>query len=321
MYRILSIDGGGIKGVFPSSFLASLEESLNEGDNISNYFDLIVGTSTGGIIALALGLGFSAKETLSIYEELSSEVFKVNSLLRISPLHAIYNLIFSKYSSKKLKKVLLKKFESKKLQDSIKRLVIPSVNLETGEVHIFKTAHHERFKMDYKEFATNVALAAASAPTYFSAHRSSDGMPLIDGGMWANNPTGFAVVEAIGVLGWDNNSLKVLSLGCTSEALNVGIGRRMPMGLLYWGYKKAVNVFMSSQSSASIGMSKLLAGHNNVFRIDPVVPNRRFGLDTTKEMNSLKGLGKSEARKNMPVIESVFLQEHVKPFKSIYYDD
>ena len=65
MKRILTIDGGGIKGVFPASFLATIEDTIE--DNNENYFDLIVGTSTGGIIAL--GLGLSAKEILTFYEE------------------------------------------------------------------------------------------------------------------------------------------------------------------------------------------------------------------------------------------------------------
>ena len=65
--RILAIDGGGIKGVFPASFLATVEDSI--GNNVARYFDLIVGTSTGGIIALGLGLGLSAKEILAFYEE------------------------------------------------------------------------------------------------------------------------------------------------------------------------------------------------------------------------------------------------------------
>ena len=64
-YKILSIDGGGIKGVFPASFLASIEESV--GGKVCEHFDLIVGTSTGGIIALALGAGMSAKEILKFY--------------------------------------------------------------------------------------------------------------------------------------------------------------------------------------------------------------------------------------------------------------
>jgi len=72
--KILSIDGGGIKGVFPASFLTTIEDSI--GDRVSNYFDLIVGTSTGGIIALGLGLGLPAKDILSFYEEKGSAIFK-----------------------------------------------------------------------------------------------------------------------------------------------------------------------------------------------------------------------------------------------------
>ena len=78
--RILAIDGGGIKGVFPTSVLATLEDST--GENIANYFDLIVGTSTGGIIALGLGLGLSAKEILAFYEESGPLIFGGNRRLR-----------------------------------------------------------------------------------------------------------------------------------------------------------------------------------------------------------------------------------------------
>ena len=74
--RILSLDGGGIKGVFPAAFLASIEEEVES--SIGEYFDLIVGTSTGGIIALGLGLGFAAKELLSFYQDLGSQVFAGN---------------------------------------------------------------------------------------------------------------------------------------------------------------------------------------------------------------------------------------------------
>ena len=73
MKRILTIDGGGIKGVCPASFLATVDNSI-EG-NIADYFDLIVGTSTGGIIALGLGLGLSAKEILTFYEEFGPVIF------------------------------------------------------------------------------------------------------------------------------------------------------------------------------------------------------------------------------------------------------
>lgn len=76
MRRILSIDGGGIKGVFPAAFLATIEQSV--GGNIADYFDLIVGTSTGGIIALGLGMGLTAGEILRFYETHGPSIFGGN---------------------------------------------------------------------------------------------------------------------------------------------------------------------------------------------------------------------------------------------------
>ena len=306
MKRILTIDGGGIKGVFPAAFLATVEDTIE--DNIANYFDLIVGTSTGGIIALGLGLGLSAKEILTFYEEHGPLIFSGNRLLRWLRWFG-----FSKYSSAPLKEALEVCFDDKKLGDSKKRLVIPSLNLENGEVHIYKTAHHRRLETDYKKSVVDVALATASAPTYFPTHRSIAGIPLIDGGLWANNPVGMSVVEAITLLDWPRDSLKVLSLGCTTEPLNVNLGRRIPLGKSYWGFK-LLDVFMHVQSHASLGTALLLAGHDNVVRIDKDVSQGKFDLDKTKEIDSLKGLGASEARYALPKLREVFLGDHAEQF-------
>jgi hypothetical protein len=307
--RILSIDGGGIKGIFPVAFLASLEEDIK--GSIGEYFDLIVGTSTGGIIALGLGLGFTAKELLSFYEDLGKTVFSGNHHLRL-----VRQLGLSKYKAGPLKVALEGRFDDMKLGDSKVRLVIPSLNLETGEVHVFKTAHHPKFEKDWKESAVSVAMATAAAPTYFPSHTLSCGIPLVDGGMWANNPVGVAVVEAVGVLEWDRFHLKMLSLGCTSSPLDVGIGRRYGMGFLYWA-RRIADVFMSGQSSGSLGTAKLLAGQQNVFRISPMVPAGRFGLATIRETLSLKGLGASEARKALPTLKPVFFSQPAEKISTV----
>lgn len=307
--RILAIDGGGIKGVFPASILATVEHSIK--DKIGNYFDLIVGTSTGGIIALGLGLGLSAQEILAFYEKSGPSIFKGNRLLR-----GLRRLGVSKYSKDPLEKALKSCFGEKKLGDSKKRLVIPSLNLENGEVYIYKTAHHPRLERDYKEKVVDVALATASAPTYFPPHRSTAGTPLIDGGLWANNPVGVSVVEAITVLDWPRDSLKVLSLGFT-EPLNVNWGRRIPLGKSYWVFK-LLDVFMHAQSHASLGTAQLLAGHDNVIRIAPNVTHGRFGLDRTKEINSLKGFGDSEARKALSQIEKFCFDNPAEPFDAFH---
>ena len=299
--RIIAIDGGGIKGVFSTSLLATLEDSI--GDNIANYFDLIVGTSTGGIIALALGLGLPATEILAFYEKFGPRIFASNHRS---------GWFRSKYKSAPLKEALDTCFDEKKLGDSKKRLVIPSLNLENGEVYIYKTAHHPRLQRDYKVEAVEVGLATSAAPTYFPTHRAATGTPLIDGGLWANNPVGVAVVEAITVLDWPRDSLKVLSLGCT-KPLNVNWGRKIPLGKLYWGFKLP-DVFMQAQSYGSLGIAKLVAGHDNIIRIAPSVSHRRFSLGNAKEIQSLKGLGHSEARDALAQLRETFLSNPVEPF-------
>jgi Patatin-like phospholipase len=304
MRRVLSIDGGGIKGVFPASFLASLEEALG-GNHVANYFDLIVGTSTGGIIALGLGLGLSAREILNFYETYGPTIFCGNRFLRF-----LRSLGISKYSNVQLKEALEDIFGERKLGESRKRLVIPSFNLETGEVHVWKTSHHPRFERDYKESVVGVALSTAAAPTYFPTHRSAAGTPLVDGGMWANNPIAVAVVESIGILGWSPDSLRVLSLGCTTTPLNIHWGRSYSLGMVYWGLKIA-DVFMTAQSSSALGMAQLLvANRETIVRISPAV-GQRFGLDLVAEIPSLRGLGDSEARKALPRLRPLFFDTPV----------
>ena len=215
-----------------------------------------------------------------------------------------------------LRRALTSVFGDLRLRDSNTRLVIPSLNLETGEVYVYKTPHHRRLERDGKERAVEVALATSAAPTYFPTHRSAAGTPLIDGGMWANNPTGMAVVEAIGVLEWPRDSLRVLNLSCTTTAVDVGWGRRYPLGFGYWGLK-IVDVFMSAQASASVGTAQLLAGRESVVSVNPNVGKGRFAIDSIREIPSLRGLGDSEARKALPMLRPVFFQGHAEEFSPV----
>ncbi len=307
MRTILAIDGGGIKGVLPAAFLATLEDAL--GKPIVRYFDLIAGTSTGGSIALGLGLGVSPAEIVRFYVERGPLVFPGNRLLR-----GFRQLAVAKYQQGPLRHALTATFGERRLGESVTRLLIPSLNLETGEVHIYKTAHHPKLEYDYKVPAVEVALATAAAPTYFPTHRSAEGIPLIDGGMWANNPVGVAVVEAIGMLGWPREDLRVLSIGCTSQPLGIGSARWWPAGLSYWGLRVA-DVFMTAQSHGALGIAyTLLGGHEHLIRISPHVGRGRFSLDNVREVPSLQGLAASEARKALPQLRPQFFTTPADPF-------
>lgn len=306
--RILSIDGGGIKGVVPAAFLATIEESV--GRPIGEYFDLIVGTSTGGIIALGLGLGFTAQQILRLYEDHGPEIFGRRRLGLLAP----------RYDAGPLERALTAYFGDRRLGESRNRLVIPSFNLDTGEVHIYKTAHHARYERDYRCRAVEVALATSAAPWYFPAHRAASGTPLVDGGAWANNPVGLSVVEAIGVLGWAPTDLQVLSLGCTTEPFGIGKGRLDRLGLWRWAFK-FVDLFLAGQSSGSLGTAYVLAGHDRVHRISPVVEKGRFSLAGVDEIPSLRGIGASAARNHLPRLRPVFLGLPAEPFVPCHPSD
>jgi predicted acylesterase/phospholipase RssA len=303
--RVLCIDGGGIKGVFPASFLSTIEESVSS--PAADYFDLIVGTSTGGIIALGLGLGLRASNLLRFYEEHGPTIFKGNGKIGF-----LRHLFRAKYTPEPLRKCLSQAFGSRRLGDSRKRLVIPSFNVDTGEVHVWKTAHNSRLERDYLHSAVEVALSTAAAPTYFPTYKAQSGTPLIDGGVWANNPVAIATVEAIGILGWQASELRILSLGCTTAPFDIDWGRRHSLGMLGWA-KKITDLFMTAQSASAIGMTQhLLPDRNNLVRISPMAGKNRFDLDRVAEIPSLKGLGDFEARKALPLLRAMFFNAPVQ---------
>ena len=119
------------------------------------------------------------------------------------------------------------------------------------------------------------------------------------------------------MLDWPRNSLKVLSLGCTTEPLNVNKGRRTPLGKPYWAFK-LFDVFMHAQSSASFGTAQLLAGHDNVIRVDEDVSEGKFSLDGIEEIDSLKGMGAFQARHELPKLREFFLADPAESFKPFH---
>jgi predicted acylesterase/phospholipase RssA len=312
--RILCIDGGGIKGVFPASFLSTIETTICT--PVAEYFDLIVGTSTGGIIALGLGLGLSATDLLRFYQERGPAIFNGNGKLRF-----LRRFMRAKYDPEPLRQCLSEVFGSQRLGESRKRLVIPSFNVETGEVHVWKTAHHPRLERDYLHSVVDVALSTGAAPTYFPTYKAQSGTPLIDGGVWANNPVAIATIEAIGVLGWQASDLRILSLGCTTTPLGIDWGRKHSLGVLGWA-TKITDVFMRAQSMSATGMAQhLLPERSNLVRISPTVATNRFELDGVSEIPSLRGLGDFEARKALPELHSKFfsipVQEDFVPYHKL----
>ena len=307
--RILTIDGGGIKGVFPASFLAALEDRL--GGPIARYFDLIAGTSTGGIIAIGLGLGLTSREILRLYSENARRIFPRSHGI------GVRGVFRAKYAKTALRQVLTEVFGGRLLGESHTRLVIPSLNLAAEKVHIYKTSHASGLVNDYKMPVVEVALATVAAPSYFPIHLSPEGVPFIDGGVWARNPVGLAVIEALGPLGWARDKIRVLSLGCTSTRLNVAWQKRTSLGSSYWGARLA-DVFLTAQCSSAMVTAQTLIGAENVFRISPDMSHRRFTLDGVEHLPALRELGAHEASSSFVALAPIFFQEIAPKFEPFH---
>lgn len=293
MFRLLSLDGGGIKGVFTASVLASLEEQT--GRRIADHFDLIAGTSTGGILAIGLGLGLSARELLTFYRERGPVIFPSTGL--VSRFGWVRQLFAPKHSHEVLRRELAAVLGGRKFGEASCRLVVPTYDAIAGRIYLMKTAHDPRFVHEVAAPAVDVALATSAAPTYFAAARfpTHESASYVDGGVWANCPALVGVVEALGFLKVKAGELDVLSIGTTSKAFN--IAQHGTSGLLKWN-KGLVDLMFEAQAEAARAQAALLA-QGRFHRIDFVAKAGQFSLDraTPQAIEALAALGRAEATK------------------------
>ena len=199
-FKILSIDGGGIKGLYSASVLASFEKKT--GKNITDHFDMICGTSTGGLIAIGLSNGMSAQSLVDLYLNKGSEIFPTSNSNYIRGIQNLYKTIkqlffSSKHSIKPLKRILEDLFGDKTMSDANNLLCIPSFNLTNGQPKVFKKAGNqtEHF-VDNTIKLVDIALATSAAPSYYPVHEHNNFL-YTDGGVWANNPSLCGLLEAI----------------------------------------------------------------------------------------------------------------------------
>jgi len=310
-FQILSLDGGGIKGIFSAGVLAAIEE--DQKIKITDHFDLIAGTSTGGIVAIGLGLGLRPREIVEFYVNEGPKIFP-----RYLGLKWLQHWAWRKFSAKPLEDALKRCYQGKRFGDSTKRLVIPAYNLGEDDVYLFRTPHHERLSHDYNVPAWKVARATSAAPTFFPCAREVDSMRLIDGGIWANNPTLVALVEAVGTLNVPLSAIHVLSLG-TSDAIVHRKNRLNKGGIIAWARENAaVDVIMRGQSIGVQNQARFLLGKDRIERLDPKVAADEFSLDGIHKADDLIAKAAHHSRLFMPTFKARFAN-HVAPvFEPLY---
>ena len=308
-FQILSLDGGGIRGVFSAAILAAIEEDL--GVRLVDHFDLIAGTSTGGIIALGLGLGLRPSEILTLYTKNGPRIFS-NPLRWRSSLRWIWH----KYRPDEIESTVRTAFKDRAFGESTKRLVIPSYNIGDDDVYIFRTAHAERLRRDYRVPAWKVALATSAAPTYFPASRHVDGLRLIDGGVWANNPSMVGIIEAVGTLHVPVDHIRLLGVG-TYDSVVSRPSLLDRDGALVWA-ASAPEILVRSGSIAVNNQARFLLGKENVLRIDPRVPAQDISIDVTSGIDAMLARARHHSRHVMPQVHERFVDHAAPEFNPIY---
>lgn len=303
-FQILSLDGGGIKGLFSAAVLAHFEEDLNI--RIVDHFDLIAGTSTGGIIALALASGMRPKEIVEFYVAHGPYIFPRQRLGWLK------HFMRHKFCPSNLEESVKECFGEKLVGDLKKRVVIPSYNLGEDEVYLFKTPHHERLRRDYKVPVWQVAMATSAAPTYFTAFSAMNRIRLVDGGVWANNPCLVAIAEAVSMLNVPLGSIRLLSLGTTDELK--GRPNSLDCGGKWQWREEGINIVLRGQSIGANTQAQHLLGKENVLRIDPKVPDGLFALDKISE-NELLAKAAHESRQISPSVKFFTDHEADKSFR------
>lgn len=315
MFRVLCLDGGGIRGAFTASVLEELEKST--GQPIAAHFDLIVGTSTGGILALGLGMGYSATELRTFYEDRGPFIFPHTS--RFSRARASLRQLFNpKLDQEPLLKELKTILEDRQFGESTTRLVIPTYDAVESRIYMFKTAHSPRFINDLDMPATDVALATSAAPTYFRAAKSKSrtGAQYIDGGVWANDPSMVGLIEAMSFLNQTLDKIALLSIGTTTTPFTVAGNENA--GAMSWNIG-LIEVLMRGQAEASAAQVKLLLGER-YHRIDFLAPEGEYAMDDGRhtKIEKLIALGRNQAQKkeNLEPVKKLFLNgTHVDAFE------
>lgn len=254
VFKILSIDGGGIKGLYSASILKKFEETFK--CNTTDHVDMVCGTSTGGLIALAISLGIPAKDICEFYTKKGREIFPPHRvklpLIGYIDLFSLKQVLFwGKYSGRGLKRSLEEIFSDKKIGDSKNLLCIPSYSVTKAQPRVFKY-DHGKLSTDNRLLMRDVALATSAAPTYFPIAEISDldKEQFIDGGIWSNNPTLVGLIEALTYFvgeGKRYTSIQILSISSLSITEGRSPGLRKRRSFIGWR-SELFNTSLSGQS-------------------------------------------------------------------------
>lgn len=322
--KILSIDGGGMRGLYCLSLLHNLIQRFNdnkaENFDLGKKFDLICGTSTGAIIACGLACKVPIEKMKELYIEHGKEIFsnpKPDSTLK-TICWIVKHLFKNTSNQAKLKKFLEEIFNEMTIKDVFTdrkiNLCIPAIDAQKQKGWVFKTPHNKGKNRDDNYKLVDVCLASSAAPIYFPVHEQTDPNNktlqqfFVDGGLWANNPIIIALLEALTLMKDKKEKIEIVSLG-TSSPPNSNLSDISNKG--FWGWKGGINIVemsLASQSFVYQHIAQLFTvalekfGFNiEIYRIEGTQKSSQefnaIALDKTdnKATQTLQSMGKADA--------------------------
>lgn len=320
--KLLCLSGGGYLGLFTAAVLDKLEQEY--GQPLARYFDLIAGTSIGGILALALAhevrMGLVVEAMIEKGPNLFGPQRTATGIMGLLELRK--NIRKPKYDAAILRDLVTSLIpETARMGDLKHRVIIPSVNLTKGSPQVFKTGHHPTFVRDPNKFVIDVALATSAAPTFFRMH-TIENERFADGGIYANSPDLLALHEATHFLDAKEDDVSMLSIGTTSTNFSMAGSTKNELGWLGWmKEQRLTSVMISSQQMMSDFMlrHKLGKRYLRIDRTQSKEQERELSLDTASKVaqDDLRGLAEAAFQEN--VVKSqlkAFFEEEAQPFVS-----
>ncbi len=295
---ILSVDGGGIRGIIPAIVLAEIEYRTKK--PISQMFDLMVGTSTGGIIVAGLcNKQYSALDLVDLYQKDGPHIFKSSFFRR-----SIFSwLNCAQYSCKNIECVLNRYFGDSTLADATSNLMLTSYDIKNNYPFFFKSWREDRNFIKLKD----ALRATTAAPTYFVPKYlkiNQKEMVLVDGGVFANNPA--ACAYASGKKLFPNDDIVLLSIGTGRTDRSIANSRRF--GKIGW-IKPLLNVmFASSLDAVNYQLNQVIG--DKYIRIQSQLKIASPDMDniTSKNIKSLQQEANAMIEDNQKVIEKFCIE-------------
>ena len=311
--RILSIDGGGIKGIVPAVVLLHLEKLLqdlsnNPSSRIHDYFDLFSGASTGAIIIAGLlspdnhnRPKYSSEEILDLYLNNGQIIFNSSLFQEIKSVSGIVNV---KYDPEGLESVFEKYFGKSELKDLLKPSLIPVYDLSRGKNYFFRqqkaltSPRHNYYVKDLLRGATSAL--TFFPPSQISTVNDQEHRCFIDGGVFANNPALSAYAE----FRYHNSKLHakdtmMLSLGTGRKTTNLDCKVTANWGAAEWLYQGSYLTSNAVSSASDYQLNAVYGNHSNYLRLDSTFDdNQNSSMDNTDKdyLDYLISLGESIVR-------------------------